>query len=141
MTTIYLAGPVANVDDGGRDWRNELIDNNPTADFANPLDEYNAPADNLQIDTNPTTQNQVSPTEIVESDKELLRESDAVLVGYEDVQSVGTPMEVMWAYERGYTISVWLRDDSILSDLSPWYHYHTDFVTSKSNHAVAYLER
>jgi len=141
MTTIYLAGPVANVENGGSKWRNELVESYPNTDFNNPLDKFNAPADNLQINQNPVEPNEVSATEIVEADKEILRESDAVLVGYEDIQSVGTPMEVMWAYERDYPITIWLRDGSILPDLSPWYQYHADFITGKQGHAVAHLER
>jgi len=141
MTTIYLAGPVANVENGGSKWRNELVESYPNTDFNNPLDKFNAPADNLEIEQNPVGPNEVSATEIVEADKEILRESDAVLVGYEDIQSVGTPMEVMWAYERDYPITIWLRDGSILPDLSPWYLYHADFITSKQGHAVAHLER
>ena len=142
ITTIYLAGPVANVEDGGSQWRNELVESYPNSDFNNPLDKYNAPAEDLTIVTKPARgDTEVTHTEIVEGDKELLRESNAVLVGYTDVLSTGTPMEVMWAYERNYPITIWLRDGSILPDLSPWYQYHADFITAKQGHAVAHLER
>ena len=139
--TIYLAGPVANVEDGGSQWRNEIVESYPNSDFNNPLDKYNAPAEDLTIVTKPARgDTEVSHTEIVEGDKELLRESNAVLVGYTDVLSTGTPMEVMWAYERDYPIALWLQGGVNPSDLSPWYHYHVDNIVSHAGMAVDYLE-
>jgi nucleoside 2-deoxyribosyltransferase len=130
MTRIYLAGPIAHTDDPN-DWRQELIDEHSTVEFANPLDEY-TPADA----SNPHLHD-----DIVDSDKQQIEASDALLVGYEAVRSVGTTMEVLFAYERDIPVAILIRDDSILSDLSPWYHYHSEFITSKPGHAVAYLER
>jgi len=81
----------------------------------------------------------VSVTELVETDKDLLRESDGVLVGYSAVRSVGTPMEVMWAYERDYPVAVWLRDNTSYDDLSPWYRYHATGVMQHESAALSHL--
>jgi hypothetical protein len=128
--TWYLAGPVQHVADGGKSWRDRIKDEyGHRYEFNDPLDKYNVPLDDLDVIPGRTSgEGEVSVAEIVEGDKELLFESDAVLVGYEAVQSVGTPMEVMWAFRRGYKIVLWIRDDTDPADLSPWYHYHVDEV-------------
>lgn len=139
--TIYLAGPIANAD-APSGWRDRLKDHYPRSDFIDPLDKFDAPGDGIDIVPGEAHHSdEVEASEIVETDKELIREADAILVGYTDTKQIGTPMEVQYAFRRGYTIAIWLRDKSVLSDLSPWYHYHSDFVTSKGGHAVAYLER
>ena len=130
MTKIYLAGPIAHTDDA-TDWRQDLIDQHSGVEFANPLDEY----------TPDDASNPHLHSDIVDSDKQQIEASDALLVGYEAVRSVGTPMEVLFAYERDMPVAIWLRDQTPLSDLSPWYHYHSEFITSKPGNAVAYLER
>lgn len=124
--TIYLAGPVAAYDDGGRAWRQDVIQTfGDEYEFRSPLSWYNAPADELDIVDPPTDgDGEVSVRELVEMDKRLIRESDAVLVGYEDVQSIGTPMEVQYAYGRHIPVAIWNRDGTSHEDMSPWYRYH-----------------
>lgn len=141
---VYLAGPVANVPDGGASWR-DLVESEYAEEIAirNPLDKYNVPLDDLTISESPHSDREgmVGYADIVESDLELLKDSDAVLVGYEDVQSVGTPMEVRWAYERDYDVAIWIRDDTRLHDLSPWFLHHASAVTSSLQLAVNHLTR
>jgi len=140
--TIYLAGPVAAYQDGGAAWRDRVQEEfGHEFDFRNPLDKYNVPVDDLTIvdGAGTSTDGVVSVTELVETDKQLLEESDAVLVGYSDVQSIGTPMEVMWAYERDIPVAVWLRDDTAYDDLSPWYRYHAGAVRYNVDPALHYL--
>lgn len=140
QTTIYLAGPIAHTDDP-RSWRTEVIERYPTVDFNNPLDKYDAPADELDIVSGDTSgEGEVTVSELVEGDKELLRDADAVLVGYEAVQSAGTPMEIHYAFRRGMPIAVWLRDGTLPDELSPWYRYHTDYRVWQAGHAVRYLQ-
>ena len=141
--TLYLAGPVAALEDGGASWRDDLVDAYADADvgFANPLDHLNAPAEDVDIvavDTDDPSE--VTPDEIVENDKEMLRESDGVLVGYSRERQIGTPMEVMWAFEHGTpVVVVWIRDETLYSELSPWYRYHADAVTTSRSGAVEKL--
>jgi len=136
---VYLAGPVAAYQDGGAAWRDRIIDEfGDQFEFRNPLDKYNVPVEDLTIvDGAGTTKDDVvSVTELVEADKALLEESDGVLVGYSAVQSVGTPMEVMWAYERDMPVAVWLRDDTGYDELSPWYRYHASAVANEVESAL-----
>jgi len=140
--TIYLAGPVAAYQDGGAAWRDRIIGEfGHEFEFRNPLDKYNVPVEDLTIvDGAGTSEDDVvSVTELVEADKELLEESDAVLVGYSAVRSIGTPMEVMWAHERDIPVAVWVRDDTHYDQLSPWYRYHAGAVVDEPEDALHYL--
>jgi nucleoside 2-deoxyribosyltransferase len=144
-TTVYLAGPVAHADGGGAGWR-ETIQQfyGDEYDFRDPLSKYNVPADDLTLvegRSHPDTPETVGTREIVEDDKTLLKESDAVLVGYSAVRSVGTPMEVMWAFERAYPIAVWVRDETPIADLSPWYRFHAGAITNDAEMALSHLDR
>lgn len=145
MTTVYLAGPVGAYDDGGAEWRNEVTESfGDEYDFRDPLSKYNAPARNLELvdgHSNPDNPVTVGIAELVESDKELLSESDGVLVGYTAVRSIGTPMEVMWAHERDYPIAIWVRDDTEFDDLSPWYQYHATAITTEPGMGLSHIER
>lgn len=59
--------------------------------------------------------------EIVELDKVDVAQSDALIVNY-DRPSVGTAMEILWAFERGKFIVVVARPDAVIS---PWLRYHS----------------
>jgi len=142
--TVYLAGPVAALDDGGASWREEITEAYAEDDvhFKNPVAKYNVPAGDVEIvSVESDHPREVTPEEIVEADKEMLRESDGVLVGYSDVQSIGTPMEVMWAFERDIPVVIWIRDGTPHSELSPWYRHHADAGTNSAVMAVGALRR
>jgi nucleoside 2-deoxyribosyltransferase len=143
--TIYLAGPVAALDDGGASWREEITETYAEDDdvhFENPVAKYNVPAGDVEIVPHESDDpSEVTPEEIVEADKEMLRESDGALVGYSDVQSVGTPMEVMWTFERDMPVVIWIRDGTPHSELSPWYRHHAAAVTDSPAMAVESLRR
>ncbi|AAM88748.1 hypothetical protein PhiCh1p75 [Natrialba phage PhiCh1] len=130
--SVYLAGPVGHSEDAGMGWREDL--EAEYADgfaFNNPLSKYNVPADNLSVVdgvSDADNDETVGVDEIVRGDKQLLEGSDAVLVGYEPVRSIGTPMEVMWAYERDYPIALWPIHGAWESNLSPWYRYHIGHI-------------
>jgi len=146
-TTIYLAGPVANADDGGAAWRERLEEqygHDGGVEFLNPLDKYNAPADDLTIVegvSDPDDDETVGDDEIVRSDKQLILGADAVLVGYEAVHSVGTPMEVMYAHEREMPVALWIRDETVPPELSPWHRHHAGCITYLPGVAVGHLVR
>jgi len=143
--TLYLAGPVAALDDGGASWREEITTvfaRDYNVQFKNPVAKYNVPASDVEIVSDASDDpSEVTPEEIVDADKDLLRESDGVLVGYSDVQSVGTPMEVMWSYERDMPVVIWIRDGTPHSELSPWYRHHATAVTDSVAMAVEVLLR
>lgn len=144
--TIYLAGPVAACEDGGAGWRDEVMEYFADEyEFRDPLSKYNVPVEGLSIvkgRSNPKNPETVGVEEIVEGDKELLRESDGVLVGYTPVRSIGTPMEVMWARERDYPVAIWVRDPATEFDaLSPWYRYHSTALTTNVEMGLRHIER
>lgn len=142
---IYLAGPVGHLPDGGAEWRNSVVEFwGDDYEFHDPLAKYNIPAEDLTVvdgRSNPENPGTVGVEEIVEGDLELLWESDGVLVGYEAVRSIGTPMEVMWARERDYPVAIWVRDDTEFGDLSPWYQYHATAITTDPEMGLRHIER
>lgn len=142
---IYLAGPVRERFEGGRLWREEMIEDwSHRFEFCNPLDKYNVSTENLIVVPGVSDYREsdtVGVSEIVEGDKEMMTTSDAILVGYTAVESIGTPMEVMWAAERDYPVVVWIQDSEIgLEDMSPWYRYHADHIETSRDDALAKLE-
>ena len=142
--TIYLAGPVMSLEDGGASWREDVEAYCGDAiDTRNPLSKYNIPVEQLTVVDGDSGNDDrtVSVSQIVENDKRLLDESDGVLVGYSAVRSIGTPMEVMWAYERDMPVVLWSRDETPLRELSPWYRYHVDHVTPTLSIALHTLEQ
>jgi hypothetical protein len=145
MTTVYLAGPVAAVRDGGAGWRNAVTEAyGDDFEFANPLDKYNVPLDGLEIvpgNSPDDDEETVGVNEIVRGDKQLIRESDALLVGYLSVQSIGTPMEVFFAARRlNLPVALWIRDGTPIEDMSPWYRYHVDKMTHSVAMALDFVE-
>lgn len=136
---IYLAGPVAHKHDGGASWREAIKDAyaSEPVEFRDPLSKYNVPAQDLTVvdgTSDPDDELTVGTLEIVEGDKELIDESDAVLVGYEPVRSIGTPMEVMYAYERDMPVGLWIRERD--GALSPWYKEHVIFTRDHMTEVV-----
>jgi len=130
--TIYLAGPVAHADDHGVGWRETVEDNVSSFHTANPLDKYNIPVEDLTIvrgDADASGDNEIHARTIIKNDKRLIREADGILVGYEDVQMTGTPMEVCWCDEvfPEKPIVVWMRDETSRDELSPWWEHADAF--------------
>ena len=133
---IYLAGPVAVKDDGGAGWRDRLVEDYPAVEWLDPLAKWNVPAEELSIIEGEAGADQVSVSEIVEDDKRLVHEADAVLIGYEHVRSVGTPMETHLAWQSDTPVVLWIRDGTQIGDISPWYRYHVNAITDNRDHAV-----
>lgn len=73
--------------------------------------------------------------EIVELDKIDVAACDALLV-YFDKPSVGTSMEMIWAWERGKLIVLVNRS---AAPLSPWLVYHSHHVCTSLDDALALL--
>ena len=73
--------------------------------------------------------------EIIEMDKIDIAQSDALLV-YFDQPSIGTAMEVLWAFERGKLIAV---VNARSKPLSPWLIYHSHRVFTDISTACNWL--
>lgn len=100
---VYLAGPVQHADDNGNGWRDYLMANSDDFDWQNPLDEYEVQLDDVRmVEEYPRAGDNdvtyITFEDLVASDKEMVDEADAMLVGWGRVPSVGTPMEMMYAH-------------------------------------------
>jgi hypothetical protein len=139
---VYLAGAVGDHPDPVG-WREDVIDQfGDRIEFQNPLGKYDCDLDELTIlpgvqEGDPTTTGVV---DIVDDDKELLRNSDAVFVGYERAHgSVGTPMEVLFAYERDKPVALCIQDDTMHHEIPAWYRYHVTAQVSAPRLALRHL--
>jgi len=85
--TLYLAGPVQHADDHGVSWRETAAETAHSFETADPLDKYNVGLDDLEIvHGGESGEGEVTPAEIVHNDKRLIDESDAILVGFDNVR-------------------------------------------------------
>jgi len=140
---VYLAGAVQDHPDPVG-WREDVIDRfGDRVAFKNPLGRYECAPDELTVlpghrDGGDTTT--VGVADIVETDKELLDDSDAVLVGYERSHgSVGTPMEALYAYERDLPVALCIQDDTMHHEIPAWYRYHVTAQVSAPRLALRHL--
>jgi nucleoside 2-deoxyribosyltransferase len=90
---VYLAGPIQHAKDHGKGWRErlktgEISHQANSIRFKDPLDKYN---------THEEEPKEWNNSEIVFDDLDMIANSDAVLVHWEEVPSCGTPMEVFFA--------------------------------------------
>lgn len=74
--------------------------------------------------------------EIVELDKIDVATCDVMLVNY-DKPSVGTSMEILYAWERGKRVVVVCRSDAVIS---PWLRYHAHYLAHSFDDALTHIE-
>lgn len=124
MKTIYLCGPINGcTDEECTSWR-ELVKglwDGPTLD---PMRrDYRG-------------RGHEASTEIVELDKVDVSDSDVLLVNYEK-PSVGTSMEVLYAWERGKVVVVVSAKGA--AGLSPWLTYHAHHIATSFADAIGWV--
>ena len=124
MKTIYLCGPINGcTDEECKDWR-ELIKSKWSGKTLDPMRrDYRGKEDE-------------SVNEIVEFDKIDVMNSDIILVNY-DKPSVGTSMEMLYAFERGKFVVVVAKDGT---KISPWMRYHSHAIVRGFPEALRYIE-
>jgi nucleoside 2-deoxyribosyltransferase len=119
---VYLAGPINGCTDKEcRDWRETVKARLP--DTLDPMRRDYRGKEHEAVD------------EIVELDKIDVTNSDVLLVNF-DKPSVGTSMEILYAWERGKLIVVVHREGAVLS---PWLVYHSHHRFTSFGAAAAYL--
>ena len=74
---------------------------------------------------------------VVEGDKADIDSCDAILVRYKK-PSVGTMMEVIYAWEHGKRVILWVDR---LSGLSPWLRYHSHAVVTSLFEAACVIQQ
>jgi nucleoside 2-deoxyribosyltransferase len=104
---LYLAGPINGcTDQEANGWRSAVKQLHP--DCLDPMDRDYRGVEDANV------------ADIVEKDKQDIFSSDVVLVYFEK-PSVGTSMEVLFAWERGIPVVIINKSGK---GLSPWLQYH-----------------
>ena len=114
MFKIYLAGGMQNLSFNEQyGWRNQVInslnridDNLKRLKFINPVDYYNF-----------TEVNYKSEREVMDFDLYHVRDSDLIIVNFNDPKSIGTAMELMLAREMKIPV-IGLNEKN--NELHPW---------------------
>lgn len=124
MTSIYLCGPINGCTDTEcKDWR-EFVKSQWGGPTIDPMRrDYRGKEDE-------------SVREIVELDKIDVTNADVILVNY-DRPSVGTSMEVLYAWERGKLIVVVAPEGA---RISPWLRYHSHAIVHSFDEAMAAIK-
>lgn len=123
MKTIYLCGPINGcTDEECNDWR-DLVKSKWSGKTIDPMrrDYRGKELENIN--------------QIVELDKIDVMNSDVILVSY-DKPSVGTSMEILYAFERGKLVVVVAPPHLTLS---PWLIYHSHTVKPTFESALGYI--
>lgn len=124
---VYLAGPINGCNDQeANNWREQLRSMLPSGLFTvlNPMRrDYRG-------------SELVSYREIVELDKRDITSSDFVLV-FCTKPSVGTSMEILFAWERGIPVLTIAAN----GHLSPWLIYHSTAIVNGFEEAVETLKK
>lgn len=116
---VYLCGPINGcTDEECKDWREYVKTQLP--DTIDPMRrDYRGREDDFV-------------QEIIWGDKLDIRASDALLVMY-DKPSVGTSMEVMYAWQEGKTIVVVAPKGA---RISPWLKFHSNAIVHSLDRAI-----
>jgi nucleoside 2-deoxyribosyltransferase len=121
---VYLAGAIFGCSDSeAKDWREAA--NARLKDTLDPLRrDYRG-------------RESESYREIVELDKKDIAASDAVLVNYTK-PSVGTSMEIMWAWQLRVPVIVVSKPET---SISPWLRYHATKIVNAFEDAFTWIQR
>lgn len=120
---LYLAGPINGCSDAeANDWRSAVKKIHPNCLDPMARDYRGKEAESVN--------------EIVEGDKQDIDECDALVVYFEK-PSVGTSMEVIYAWEHGKAIVIVDRSNK---PLSPWLVYHSHAQVKNIEEALAWLQ-
>lgn len=121
MKIAYLCGPINGcTDEECNNWRDLFASLWPGATLNPMRRDYRG-------------KEQEAFRDIVELDKIDVMNSDVIVVSY-DKPSVGTSMEVLYAWERGKPVIVVARPDT---NISPWLRYHSHRIVHSYADAVA----
>ena len=115
-TTIYLAGPMdGRTEEERKGWRREI----KTA--LSPYFEFEDPTDREFLSKHKHFD---EINKIVEGDKDAIDKSDFV-VAHCDRPSVGTSMEIFYAWNQGKSVYTYIPPGV---PISPWISYHSELV-------------
>ena len=116
---VYLCGPINGCTDNEcMDWRTQV-----KLIFTNSIDPMKRDYRGREAE---------SYREIVDLDKRDVRNADVVLVNYSK-PSVGTAMEVFYAWTLGKPVIVWCAPETVIS---PWLRYHSTAIVHSLPDAI-----
>jgi nucleoside 2-deoxyribosyltransferase len=119
---VYLCGPINGCSDAEAiDWREAVKTHYPNAIDPMVRDYRGKEAQEYR--------------EIVDLDKRDVRNADALIVCYTK-PSVGTAMEVFYAWTIGKPVIVWCDESAVIS---PWLRYHSTSIVHSLQAAVEKL--
>lgn len=123
MRKIYLADPIFQCDDHEcLTWRDQIKENLLGYYFLDPMErDYRGVTDQFVSD-------------IVEGDKNDIDLSDILLVNHVK-PSVGTSMEILYAWERNKEVYI----ISSKNENSPWLIYHSTKIFQSVHEAIDFL--
>jgi hypothetical protein len=121
--TLYLCGPINGcTDHEAKDWREGV----KSAWAGSCIDPMKRDYRGKELE---------SFREIVELDKIDVARCDVVLVNY-DKPSVGTSMEILFAWQIGKMVVTVARSDAVIS---PWLRYHSHHIAPSFVDALAFI--
>lgn len=122
--TVYLAGPINGcTDEEAKGWRDRVVGAVDGVTFIDPMERDYRGAEDANVD------------EIVDKDKQCIDQCDILLANVWK-PSVGTAMEIMWAYERGLEVVLINESDG---PMSPWLRYHSNCCLRSIDEAIEML--
>lgn len=123
---IYLCGPINGCTDAeANNWRTEVKNVFLSENCIDPMvRDYRG-------------KEALAYREIVDLDKRDVKASDVILVNY-DKPSVGTAMEVFYAWDMGKPVIVWCRADAVIS---PWLRYHSTCFVHSMEEVISAIQR
>lgn len=120
MKSLYLCGPINGcTDEECKDWRAYVTEAWPGRCIDPMARDYRG-------------REAEAYREIVELDKIDVAEADIILVNY-DKPSVGTSMEILYAWQLGKRVIVICREDAVIS---PWLRYHSTHLVHSFDAAM-----
>lgn len=125
MKTVYLCGPILGcTDEECRDWR-QLASKVLKCETLDPMRRDYRGIESSHM------------REIVELDKIDIGNSNIILVNH-DRPSVGTSMEIIYAWERGKMIISVYPENLVVS---PWLKYHSHFIFHSFKEAFDFINK
>lgn len=137
MNRIYLAGAISDAPDSGMPWRRDVEDRlSEGIEVDNPLDRIDVTDSHVEVVEASSEPDAVLDGDLIVSDKSAIESSDVLLVNWQsNLIKTGTPMEVLFAYERGIPVVVW-HSDRVREELSPWIRFHASYLHERFEDAV-----
>jgi nucleoside 2-deoxyribosyltransferase len=138
---VYLAGPIEFADDDGKTWRNETIELFSDVDYVNPHDIFSR--EEIQKVYKPTLEGEIPEgnydefildEEVTTQEKQEILRCDAVFVGFQDIKSRGTCMEMMFCYLNRIPIYIWNMDK--LDDIPLWVTSHAQYISDSREKVI-----